>query len=115
MSLGALYLSGAAQSPTGKALVIALIEVFAVGFTATFSLIIRLYSTEIQPSRTRASASSFGQGANQAVNFVVALTGPAFLASSSSGPYFLYGSFTALATIVGYLYMVETSGKSLET
>lgn len=61
------------------------------------------YSAEIQPTATRASATAFGNGAscavrvthllanlgiqgiNQAVNFVVAVTGPGFLARSACG------------------------------
>lgn len=79
------------------------------------------------------SDDPFHKGANQAVNFVVALTAPAFLAKSSFGtslsflllhsysptsylgPYFLYGSFTAFATFIAWIYMPETNGKSLET
>ncbi|KAK4705879.1 hypothetical protein P7C70_g301, partial [Phenoliferia sp. Uapishka_3] len=64
-----------------------------------------IYTAEIQPNRTRAAATAFGNGVNQAVNFVVAVTGPGFLAKSAYGPYFTYGSFTAFATVIAYLYM----------
>lgn len=74
----------------------------------------RLYSSEIQPSRTRGSATALGQGMNQFVNFIVAVTGPLFLAESSFGPYFLYGAFTAFGTFVAYIYMPEVNGISLE-
>lgn len=31
------------------------------------------------------------------------------------GPYFLYGSFVAVGTLVAFVYMPETLGRSLET
>lgn len=79
--------SGAAYTPAGKWIIIVLIELFAVTFAGSWALCVRLYSAEIQPSRTRSAASSFGQGANQLVNTVVALTSPAFLAKSAFGEY----------------------------
>ena len=56
---------------------------------------IRLYTSEIMPAKTRSAASSFGTGVNQLINTIVALTSPAFLAKSSYGPYILYGVLTA--------------------
>ncbi|BGP32269.1 hypothetical protein JCM10296v2_004050 [Rhodotorula toruloides] len=90
-TLGFLYAAGAAHTPVGKYAAIIFIELFAVYFTSSWSLITKLYAAEIQPMRTRAAATSTGQAVNQAVNFVVAISGPAFLARSSSGPYFFYG------------------------
>ncbi|KAF7973596.1 hypothetical protein HWV62_14894 [Athelia sp. TMB] len=107
--------SGAAYTPIGKWAVIVLIELFTVTFSGSWSLCVRLYTAEIQPSRTRAAASSFGQGANQLVNTILALTSPAFLAKSSFGPYFMYGSLVAVGTLVAFVYMPETIGRSLET
>lgn len=66
------------------------VELFAITFSGSWSIVVRLYSSEIQPFRTRASATAFGQGANQAVNFVVAVTGPAFLAESSFGEFYCF-------------------------
>lgn len=77
--------SGAAYTPAGKWAIIVFIEMFAVTYAGSWSLCVRLYSAEIQPSRTRAAASSFGQGANQLINTVVALTSPALLAKSAFG------------------------------
>ena len=65
--IGALYASKSVAHPAGKWTVVALIEVFFVAFSGTWALTVRLYAGEIQPSRTRAAASSFGTGANQAV------------------------------------------------
>ncbi|GAA5961112.1 hypothetical protein JCM3765_001231 [Sporobolomyces pararoseus] len=113
--LGSLYASGAAKTPAGKWVVIILIELFAVSFSSGWSLITKLYTAEIQPSRTRSAASSVGQGCNQAVNFAVAVSGPYFLSASSYGPYFLYGAFSAVGVVVGYLFMQETMNHSLES
>ncbi|KAI5475035.1 MFS sugar transporter [Pseudohyphozyma bogoriensis] len=112
--IGSLYASGANHTPGGKWTIIILIEVYAVVFAATWATVTRLYASEIQPSKTRAAASSFGQGANQLVNTIVALTSPAFLAASSFGPYFLYGGLMLFGTAVAFLCMPETKGQSLE-
>ncbi|GAA5846701.1 hypothetical protein JCM3766R1_002885 [Sporobolomyces carnicolor] len=113
--LGSLYASGAARTPAGKWVVIILIELFAISFSSGWSLITKLYTAEIQPSRTRSAASSVGQGCNQAVNFAVAVSGPYFLSASAFGPYFLYGGFSALGVVVGYFFMQETMNHSLES
>ncbi|GAA6022959.1 hypothetical protein JCM11491_005483 [Sporobolomyces phaffii] len=113
--LGTMYASGAARTPAGKWVVIILIELFAVSFSSGWSLITKLYTAEIQPSRTRSAASSVGQGCNQAVNFAVAVSGPYFLSASQFGPYFLYGGFSAVGVLVGYLFMQETMNHSLES
>jgi MFS family permease len=63
-TLGTMYLTRASETAVGKWVCIVFIEIFAVGFAGTWSLVIRLYATEIQPNRTRASASSFGQGSS---------------------------------------------------
>lgn len=51
--------------------------------------------------------------ANWLLNFVVTLTAPAFLRSSPSGPYFLYGACTILTVLVCF-GLPETKGKTLE-
>lgn len=77
--------SGAAYTPAGKWAVIVLIELFAISFSGSWAIYVRLYTAEIQPSRTRAAANSFGIGANQLCNTIVALTSPVFLAKSAFG------------------------------
>ncbi|GAA6028186.1 hypothetical protein JCM8097_006904 [Rhodosporidiobolus ruineniae] len=114
MFLGILYATGAARGSVGKYFAMVGIFLFAISFTSSWSLVTKLYAAEIQPSRTRSAATSFGQGMNQIVNFAVALSGPYFLAQSSYGPYFCYGGFSALGTIFGYFYMPEVIGKTLE-
>jgi len=113
-TIGILYASDATAKPAGRYTVIALIEVYVIAFSSTWAMCCRLYASEIQPNATRAAATSLGQGVNQAVNFLVALTTPLFLARSSSGPYLLYGALTAVATVSCATLMIETRGKSLE-
>lgn len=76
------------------------IELFAFSLAGSWGVVVRLYASEIMPSRIRSSASSFGQGSNQLVNMVVALTSPAFLAKSAFGPYLMYGLLMAFGTTV---------------
>lgn len=114
LMIGVLLASNAQTTPIGRVFVIGFVEIFAIAFSGSWALCVRLYGAEIQPTSTRASASSFGQGLNQASNFVVAVTGPLFIATSSYAPFITYASFTAFATAVAYFYMPETVGKSLE-
>ncbi|GAA6060934.1 hypothetical protein JCM10212_003842 [Sporobolomyces blumeae] len=113
--LGTLYATSAARTPVGKYVVLVFIELFAISFTCSWASVTKLYAAEIQPSRTRAAAASFGQAMNQLFNFGVAVSGPAFLASSSYGPYFAYGGFTLCGCAFGYFFMPEVMGKSLES
>ncbi|GAA5957517.1 hypothetical protein JCM10213_003909 [Rhodosporidiobolus nylandii] len=109
-----LYATGAARQSAGQWAGVVFIELFAVSFTSSWSLVTKLYAAEIQPSRTRSAATSFGQGVNQLVNFAVAVSGPFFLAQSSYGPYFCYGGFTALGVVFAFFFMPEVLGKTLE-
>ncbi|GAA5833654.1 hypothetical protein JCM9279_001587 [Rhodotorula babjevae] len=114
-TLGLFYATGVPhKSEAGKYAVIIFIELFAVSFTSSWSILTKLYAAEIQPTRTRAAATSTGQAANQLVNFAVAASGPAFLEASSAAPYFFYGGCTAIGVVFGYFFMFEVMGKSLE-
>lgn len=88
--IGLLYATNAADRSAVRWTIIALIEVYVIGFSTTWAMTSRLYAAEIQPAKTRATATGVGQcawlyrtnlttGVNQAVNFVVALTTPLFL------------------------------------
>lgn len=48
------------------------------------------------------------------MNWIIAFTTPIFLANSSSGVYFLFGSAALLTAIVCCFWMPETRGRSLE-
>lgn len=48
------------------------------------------------------------------INWIIAFTTPMFLARTSSGPYFLFGSCSLLTTLVCLAFQPETRGASLE-
>lgn len=114
--IGCLYAAGSVHADSGAArwVVIVLIYLFTLSFTATWALSIKIYATEIQPLVTRAPATSFAQTSNWAVNFLVALTTPIFLAHSSFGVYFLFGGASFLTVAVCAVKMPETREKTLE-
>ncbi|CAG7854469.1 SubName: Full=Related to sugar transporter {ECO:0000313/EMBL:CCA69766.1} [Serendipita indica DSM 11827] len=91
--IGAMYASGYVKQDAGRWIVIALIYVFVSAFAMTWAVVGKILTTEMQPSRTRATASSLAQTTNWLVNVIVALTTPVFLQRSPSGPYFMFGGF----------------------
>ncbi|KIM25309.1 hypothetical protein M408DRAFT_331247 [Serendipita vermifera MAFF 305830] len=97
--IGAMYASGATAYDGGRWTVIVLIYIL---------------TTEMQPARTRATASALAQTSNWLVNVVVALTTPIFLSKSPSGPYFMFGGFLLFTSGVCVLWAPETLGKTLE-
>jgi hypothetical protein len=64
--IGSLYASNSVHGSAGLArwIVIVTIYIFAVAFCSTWAISIRIYSSEIQPSETRAAATSLAQSAN---------------------------------------------------
>jgi MFS family permease len=114
--IGALYASGSVHGTfgAGRWVVIVTIYIFAVIYSLTWGVGIKIYAAEIQPQRTRASATSLAHGSNWAANFLVALTTPILLAKSSFGAYFLFGGCSILTAIVCALFMPETKGRSLD-
>jgi hypothetical protein len=128
-----LYAGHAVHGDRGAArwIVIVAIFIFGVAFCMTWAIGIRIYSSEIQPSRTRAGATSLAQSANwaspyvcvpfnhhtntlQVTNWLVAFTTPILLSKSSSAAYFLFGGCTIITVFICYFFMPETKGKSLE-
>ncbi|THH17532.1 hypothetical protein EW146_g3296 [Bondarzewia mesenterica] len=112
--IGTLYASNASVTTAGRWTIIALIYIFVVAFSMSWAVVNRIYCSEIQPMHTRAAASSLGQCANWAVNWVIAFSTPLFLSKSSSGPYFLFGGCTLLTVVVCALFQPESRGVSLE-
>jgi sugar porter (SP) family MFS transporter len=114
--MGSLYAARAVHSDRGAArwVVIVCIYIFAMVFSGTWGVCFRVYVSEIQPPRTRAGASSLALSANWMVNWIIAFTTPIFLAKSSYGVYFLFGSAALLTVVVCALWMPETKGRSLE-
>ncbi|CAL3970342.1 unnamed protein product [Diplocarpon coronariae] len=114
--IGGLYASGSVHGErgVGRWVVVVLIYVFAIVFSATWGVGFRVYVSEIQSPETRAGASSLALSANWVVNWIVAFTTPIFLAHSSFGIYFLFGSAALLTVVVCAFWMPETRGRSLE-
>ncbi|MCJ1469428.1 hypothetical protein MMC07_008061 [Pseudocyphellaria aurata] len=98
----------------GRWVVIITIYVFAVGYSMTWAIGMKLLASEIQPGATRATAISLAQSAQCITNFFVAFITPVLLARSSSGIYFLFGGATILTVAVSAVWMPETRGRDLE-
>lgn len=114
--MGSLYAGKAvhAESGAGRWVVIVSIYLFAVIYCISWAVGIKIYAAEIQPQRTRASATSFAHGSNWLSNFLVALLTPVLLESSSFGAYFLFGGCALLTAVVCAVFMPETQGRSLD-
>jgi len=112
--IGTLYASDASVTAAGRYAIIVLIYIFVIGYVTTWAIVTRTICSEIQPMRTRAAATSLGQCANWVVNWVIAFTTPLFLARSSSGPYFLFGSCSLFTVLVCVAFQPETRGATLE-
>lgn len=113
--IGSLYASNSVHT-TGPVrwIVVVMIFVFALTFCSTWAIAAKIYASEIQPARTRASANCLAQGLNFFTNWLVAFATPVFLAKSAFGAYFLFGFLTLGTVIVLSIYMPETQGRSLE-
>ncbi|KAL0069801.1 hypothetical protein AAF712_003071 [Marasmius tenuissimus] len=113
--IGILYASRANEVPAGRWSIIVLIYLFVASFVSTWAIACRIVCSEIQPSRTRASAASLGQCSNWVVNTVIAFVTPLFLARTTSGPYFFFGGCTFFGVLVCVIFLPETKGLDLET
>lgn len=113
--MGSLYASSSVHAGTGAGrwVVIVCIYLFAVIYCVSWAVGIKVYAAEIQPQRTRASATSIAHGSNWLSNFLVALVTPTLLAKTSYGAYFLFGGCTLLTAAVCWVFMPETRGMSL--
>lgn len=114
--IGTLYASGSvhADHGAGRWVVIILIYVFAIIYSMTWAVGIKVYASEIQPPRTRAAATSLGQSSNWLVNYIVALTTPIMLAHSSFAAYYLFAGAGLITVLVCAVAMPETRHKTLE-
>ncbi|KAI1865434.1 uncharacterized protein JN550_008191 [Neoarthrinium moseri] len=114
--MGSMYAAGEvhADSGAGRWVVIVSIYLFALVFNATWAIGIRAFLIESLPRKTRSSGASLGQGSNWLANYVVALTTPVFISSSSFGAYYFFAFCSLFTTIVCALFMYETKGHSLE-
>ncbi|KAE9391335.1 putative transporter [Gymnopus androsaceus JB14] len=109
--IGSIYASGASTGG-GQWVIIVCLYLFLIAFGSTWALTTRVYASEIQPLRNRAAASSIANSCNQGVNTLVALTFPVFLASTTTGPYWLFMGCLFTTAAVAWFYMPETKGRS---
>ncbi|TQW00322.1 sugar transporter [Cordyceps javanica] len=112
--LGGLY-AGNAVSPTSTARWVAVVTiyVFTAIFCISWGIVLKIYAAEIQPQRTRATATSIALGANWLTNFVVALITPILLSKTSCGAYFLFAGCTSATAVVCWFAMPETRRRTL--
>ncbi|EZG05852.1 hypothetical protein H106_04354 [Trichophyton rubrum CBS 735.88] len=112
--IGGLYAGDAVHSyGAGRWVVFISIYLYTVIFSISWAVAVKIYAAEIQPQRTRASATSLAHGSNWITNFLVALVTPTLLANTSYGAYFLFGSCTFATAIVCWFFMPETRGRTL--
>ncbi|KAI0431566.1 sugar transport protein [Xylaria sp. FL1042] len=114
---GSLYAAGEVHADRGAARWVAIVNIylFAAVYSATWAIGFRAFLIESLPSRTRSSAASLAQSSNWVANFVVALTTPIFIATSTFGAYYFFAFATLLCTVVSATYMFETKGRTLES
>ncbi|KAM5444878.1 hypothetical protein MferCBS31731_000333 [Microsporum ferrugineum] len=112
--IGGLYAGDAVHAyGAGRWIAVVSIYLYTVIFSISWAVGVKIYVAEIQPQRTRASATSLAHGSNWLTNFLVALVTPTLLANTSYGAYFLFGSCTFATAIVCWLFMPETRGRTL--
>jgi MFS family permease len=114
--MGALYAGNVVHATTGvgRWVVIVSIYIFAVIFSLSWAVGIKIYASEIQPQRTRAAATGAAYMGNWISNFLVALITPILLSKSSFGAYFLFGGCSVTTAVVCAFFMPETKGRSLD-
>lgn len=114
--IGSIYAVDAVHPSTGvgRWIVIISIYLFAAIYSISWAVSCKVYAAEIQPQRTRASATCLAHGSNWVANFFVALITPVLLANSSCAAYFLFGGCALVTAVVCLVWMPETKGKSLE-
>jgi len=62
--IGILYASHANEAPAGRWTIVVLIYLFVASYISTWAIACRIVCSEIQPSKTRASAASLAQCSN---------------------------------------------------
>ncbi|KAH6643363.1 general substrate transporter [Truncatella angustata] len=114
--MGGLYAGNAVHpdSGAGRWIVIVTIYIFTVLYCTSWAVGMKIYAAEIQPQKTRASATNIAHGSNWLTNFLVALVTPTLLANTSYGAYFLFGACTLLTVVVCWVFMPETRGRKLD-
>ena len=114
--IGSLYAGKAVHSSSGAGrwVVIVFIYLFAMIYSLTWGVSVKIFAAEIHPQRTRAAATTLAHSSNWLANFLVALTTPILLSKSSFGAYFLFGGCSIITAAIGAIFMHETKGQSLD-
>lgn len=114
--IGGLYAGKAVHLDTGAGrwIVIVTIYIYVVLFCLTWAVGIKAYAVEIQPPRTRATATSIAHGANWLTDFFIALVTPVLITKTVYGAYFLFAASLLLTVVVCCVFMPETRKKSLD-
>ncbi|KAI9044082.1 putative MFS sugar transporter [Aspergillus affinis] len=112
--MGGLYAGNAVHpdSGAGRWVVIVCIYLFAALYSATWGITVKVYAAEIQPQRTRASATTLAHSSNWVCNFTVALITPILLSKSSFGAYILFGGCCVITVVISWPVMHETKGRN---
>ncbi|RYP48868.1 hypothetical protein DL769_011153 [Monosporascus sp. CRB-8-3] len=98
----------------GRWIVIVAIYIYIVIFCISWAIHVKVFAAEIQPKRTRATATGMAYVSYSLSNFLVALIVPIMLAKTVYGAYFLFGGCLAMTAAVCWLFMPETRGRSLD-
>ncbi|KAH9886875.1 general substrate transporter [Xylariomycetidae sp. FL2044] len=115
--MGGLYAGGTVHSDGGAAgnwVVIVTIYIYVVIYCVTWAIHVKVYAAEIQPKRTRATATGLAYFSYSLSNFAVALITPILIATTVYGAYFLFGACLLLTSIVCWLFMPETRRRNLD-
>lgn len=142
--MAALYFAGQGDAGGGRWVVIVMIYLFAVTYSVTWAVCMRIGVSESLPTGTRSSAMALAQSCNwvsffafgglilsfpetklliirpcdalktQLGNFTIALVTPILLSASVGGTYLFFSICTMLGSAVMYVYMIETKGTQLE-
>uniref|UniRef100_L7J4L6 Major facilitator superfamily (MFS) profile domain-containing protein n=1 Tax=Pyricularia oryzae (strain P131) TaxID=1143193 RepID=L7J4L6_PYRO1 len=112
--MAALYFAGQGDAGGGRWVVIVMIYLFAVTYSVTWAVCMRIGVSESLPTGTRSSAMALAQSCNWLGNFTIALVTPILLSASVGGTYLFFSICTMLGSAVMYVYMIETKGTQLE-
>lgn len=72
------------------------------------------YVSEIFPTRIREPGVAAGVAAQWLFNFVFTLTTPYMIANSPWGTFLMWGAFNSVISLVSFLFVRETRGRTLE-
>ncbi|KAJ5263875.1 hypothetical protein N7478_011480 [Penicillium angulare] len=114
--IGALYAGNAVHpsSGPGRWVVIVFIYLFAIVYSMSWAVSVKIFAAEVNPQRCRAATATLAHSSNWLANFVVALVTPILLSKSSYGAYFLFGGCSIATAAIAAVFMHETKGRSLE-